>query len=151
MRALARRLRELDDGEAGTAIVEFVFLAVVFLVPLVYLMLALFSLQAAAFAAEGAARDAGRLYAAATDEDEAQAAARQSVDMAFGDFGITVAGAPHLQVTCETDPCLTAGAVIEVSVTASVRLPLVPDFLGTAGTVPVEGTAAVVVDRYRER
>ena len=149
--ALARRLRRLGEGEDGSAIVEFVFLGVLFLVPLVYLMITLFSLQSAAYAAEGAARDAARLYAAATDEGAAHRAAELSTAMAFEDFGVTITGPAALTVHCEADPCLTAGSVIQVSVNAGVRLPLLPDFLGSAGTVPVEGTAAVVVDRYRDR
>lgn len=151
MSALARRARALHDDESGSAIVEFVILGVVFLVPLVYLMIALFSLQSAAYAAEGAARDAGRVYSAAVNETEARAAAALTVDMAFEDFGLTLAEPATFSVSCESEPCLSAGAVIEVSVTAGVRLPLLPDFIGDVGTIPVEGTAAVVVDRYRDR
>lgn len=144
-------VRRLHDGEDGTAIVEFVFLAVVFLVPLVYLMIAMFSLQSAAYAAEGAARDAGRVYAASVSEPHARASAELTAHMAFQDFGLSLTGPPGVAVACGTTPCLTPGAVIDITVTASVRLPLLPDFLGSLGTVPVEGTAAVVVDRYRDR
>lgn len=151
MNGLAARLRALHEDESGSALVEFVVLAIVFLVPLAYLMMALFAIQSAAFAAEGAARDAGRVYAAAVDEASARGAADLTVAMAFEDFGLNLSGPASVEIECDADPCLTPGAVIRVTVSAGVRLPLLPDALGTAGTLPVEGTAAVVVDRYRDR
>src|SRR4051794_3589223 len=48
------------DGEEGSALVEFVFLAVVMLVPIVYLIVTLARIQAGTLAVEQASREAGR-------------------------------------------------------------------------------------------
>ena len=50
-------------SDEGSAVVEFIFLSLLLLVPIVYLVLALASVQSAAFAAEAVARDASRAAA----------------------------------------------------------------------------------------
>jgi Flp pilus assembly protein TadG len=57
--------------DRGNAIVEFVFLAVLLMVPLVYVLLTVFKVQAAAYAVSSAAREAGRVYATSTDLESA--------------------------------------------------------------------------------
>ena len=54
---VARRLRD----ETGSAAIEFVTAGLILLVPIVYLVVALAAIQAGAFAAEAAARQAARL------------------------------------------------------------------------------------------
>ncbi len=61
-------------GDEGSAVVEFVGLVVVLLVPLVYLVLVVGRLEAATFAAEGAAREAARVFVAS--DEPASAAPR---------------------------------------------------------------------------
>jgi hypothetical protein len=61
--------------ESGNAIVEFLAVTVLLLVPLLYLVLVLARLQAATFAADSAAREAGRVYAQAATPDEGSALA----------------------------------------------------------------------------
>ncbi|WP_241236873.1 pilus assembly protein [Georgenia faecalis] len=124
------------SGERGSAIVEFLGVALLLLVPLVYLVLTLAAIQAATFAAEGAAREAGRIVAQAESLEEAGPRARLATELAFADHGITVDGRDALRLTCEEDPCHTPGARVHVEVAASVRLPLIPDVLGAA--VPLE-------------
>lgn len=46
--------------ERGNALVEFTWLAVLLMIPLVYLMLTVFQVQKAAYAMEAASREAGR-------------------------------------------------------------------------------------------
>ena len=62
-----RRLR----GDAGSAIVEFCYLAVLLMIPLAYGMLAVFRLQAASYAVAAASREAGRAFVAAPDDASA--------------------------------------------------------------------------------
>ena len=66
-----RRVR--SSGEDGNAILEFVMVAVVLMVPLVYVLLTVFQLQRAAFAVSAAAREAGRAYVTAESGDTADA------------------------------------------------------------------------------
>lgn len=131
-RAVVTRLRE----ERGSAVVEFIGVTVVLLVPLVYLVLTLGRVQAAMFAAEAAARESGRIVSQAEQLDDGVALARRAAELAFSDQGIVVDGADVIHLSCAEYPCLSRGAQIHVQVDATVRLPLVPDFLD--GVVPLE-------------
>ena len=59
------------DAESGNAIVEFVYLAVLLMVPLVYVLITVFRVQAASYAVSSAAREAGRVYATSSSIDDA--------------------------------------------------------------------------------
>lgn len=133
VRALLERLR---DEEGGNAVVEFIGVTLVLLVPLVYLVLTLGQIQAAAFAAEAAARESGRVLSQAEDLSTAAGQAQTAVELAFEDHGIEVDAGAALDFTCSENPCLSAGGQIHVEVATAVRLPLVPDFV--AGAVPLE-------------
>ncbi len=63
-------------GDAGNAVVEFSTLAVLLMVPLVYVLLSVFEVQRASFGVTEAARQAGRAYV--TADDPAQGRARAS-------------------------------------------------------------------------
>ncbi|MGN6251046.1 MAG: hypothetical protein ACTHNS_04430 [Marmoricola sp.] len=125
-----------DRGEDGTAIVEFVWLALLLMVPLVYVVVAVLDTQRAAFAASTAARSAGRAFVTAPDQASARLRALEAVRLAFADQGIPDAPA-RLSVSCRPHPraCLSPGSVVTVEVRSAARLPLVPDALG--GGAPV--------------
>ncbi len=139
------------SGDSGSAVVEFLGVALVLLVPLVYLILTLGQIQGAIFAAEGAAREAGRAVVRADAWPEGVARAQASVSLAFSDQGIAVDGADALRLSCEADPCLTPGAWIVVEVGATVGLPGVPE--AVRGVIPAEVPVAAeyvaVVDEFR--
>lgn len=139
-----------EAGERGSALVEFLGGMVVLLIPLVYLVLTLSQIQAAAFAAEGAAREAGRHLATAPSIDQGLRSAQLSVVTAFSDHGIDVDGTDALDVHCLADPCLEPGAHIGIDVGIEVPLPL-PDFLRAALplSVPVSATHVVAVPELR--
>jgi Flp pilus assembly protein TadG len=121
--------RARDDS--GTAIVEFVWLAVLLLIPLVYVVLGVFEVQRAAYAASTAARSAGRAFVTAPSEAAARPRAQSAARLAFEDQGL--AGAPlGLDVTCSPSPtnCLAPGSVVSIEVRSSVALPLFPVILG---------------------
>lgn len=146
-------MKEALRDEDGSALIEFLTLTLVLFVPIVYLVIAFFQVQGASFAAEGAARDAGRILATAVDERAGREAAALTAVMAFEDFGLELSGPPELHISCAADPCLTGGAQIHVRVTARVPLPLITTGVArTMGTdVTIDGTAVAVVDRFRER
>ena len=135
-------------NESGSAVIEFLMLAFMFLIPLVYLILAVFEVQAAAFAAEGAARDAGRIMAASRSEAQGRAAAQYAAELAFADSGLRFE--PRVEITCSAAPCLTGGAALRAVVETEVPLPLIPlgiiDALGAK--IPVTGTAIHTVDLF---
>ena len=118
-----RRLRR-DDG---TALVEFTWLAVLLMIPLVYVVLAALSVQRAAFATTAAAREAARAYATASSDADGESRAEQAVALAMHDQG--VAWAPNGRViscgTCEFAP----GSRFSVDLHTLVALPFVPKWL----------------------
>lgn len=141
-----RRLR----GDDGNAMVEFVYLAVLLMVPLVYVMLAVFQVQRAAYAVSSAAREAGRVYAASADDSTASSTALLAARIVMRDSGIELAPG-DLKITCPRQPCLQPGGRVFVVVTNRVGLPLLPEaILGRSpATVTVTGKHLQVVDRFR--
>ncbi len=134
-------MRRGDDD--GTAILEFVTVAVVLMVPLVYVLLTVFALQRAAFAVSAAAREAGRAYVTADAPDDATARAQTAADLALAD---QLPGVPHADLDTDGDG-RTPGTSVAVTVTYRVSLPLA----GSLATVPVSATHVATVDRYRAR
>ncbi len=125
-----------QSSDDGNAIVEFLAAALLLLVPVVYLALVLGRIQAATFAAEGAAREAGRTAATASRLEDAVGRATASVDIALDDQGFgDVDPASALTLTCSTEPCLQPGSDIETIVAFDVDLPFVPEFV--RGVVPL--------------
>lgn len=147
-RGVLRRLRAEDDGGA---IVEFLGITLVLLLPLIYLIITLGQVQAAAFAAESAARESGRVLSQAQDLPTALDQAHHAVRLAFEDHGIAIDPAAALSVGCEHDPCLTPGGQLHIEVSAAVGLPLVPSFLGDTLPleVPVQAAHLAVVPEFR--
>lgn len=142
-----RRLANLG-GDQGNAMVEFSYLAVLLMVPLVYVLLTVFEVQRAAFAVTEAARQAGRAYATATDAGSAQVRARAAATLALQDQGL------ELCATCLEPPTgpLIPGQVITVQVQYRVQLPLVGGLFRGAvpASIPVRATHYEIVDRFRE-
>lgn len=153
-RLIAARRRITGSGrpvDSGSAVVEFLGVAILLLVPLVYLVLTLGQVQGAVFAAEGAAREAGRIIARAETWSAGVARARASVGLAFADQGVTVDGAQALRLSCEADPCLTPGAQVVVEVSAAVGLPGIPEVVRgvVPAEVPVAAEYVVAIDEFR--
>ena len=117
--------------ESGTALVEFVWLAILLIVPLLYIVLAAFDTQRAAYAASAAARSAGRAFVTAPDQATGHARAREAVRLAYADHRLDTS--PDVHITCRPDPrqCLTPGSVVRAEIQATVTLPLMPAALGS--------------------
>ena len=152
---LARFIERASGGraaDAGSAVVEFLGVSLLLMVPLVYLVLTLGKVQAAVFASEGAAREAGRIVVRAATFEEGVVRARGAVELAFQDQGIAVSGPEALRLHCEADPCLTPGGRIVVEVGTAVGLPGVPAFMGDVlpAQIPVSARFVAVVDEFRE-
>ncbi len=149
-----RVAREGRTAEEGSAVVEFVTLGVLLLIPVIYFVLAMGQIQAAAFAVESASREGARVLTAADDEEEGAARMATVVDLALADQGFEPPDdpPPTVSVTCEAEPCLTPEAAVTVLVEVEVVLPGVPAFVdGLIPTrVPVSAHAVAVVDRYSD-
>lgn len=145
-------------GEDGAAIIEFIALSLLLLVPLTYLVVTLSRIQAGAFAAEGAAHEAARtavvtgvasLEHGGSSEASMTAGANRAeaaVTLMADDFGFDANDAT-LVLECE-GPCLEPGGNVTAHVTIAVALPGIPGFL--SGAIPlsvdVEASARAPVD-----
>ena len=113
--------------ERGSASLEFITAGLLLLVPLVYLVLTLAQLQAATFAAEGAARQAVRVFVTAATEKQAREQASIAVDDALADAHLPPEQA-RSTLTCTPLPrdCLTPQSWVTARTTIAVTLPLIP-------------------------
>lgn len=144
------RRRNLSD-DTGGAIVEFIAVTLLLLVPVVYLVVTAARIQAGIFAAEAAAHDAARVVvvegvhqiesgASRTAAVEAGAArAHAVVGVTVRDFGFATDDAT-LQIGCTASPCLSLGSNVTAEVEVRVALPGIPGFVGRF--VPLEVTVA---------
>ncbi len=127
--AIRRRARQMAADD-GNAVVEFLGVALLLLVPTVYLVLVVGRVQAASFAAEGAAREAARVLATAEDRQVAAGRAVTAVDLAFADQGFDdVDAAGALTYACSTPACEAASDDVTVRIELDVALPAVPAFV----------------------
>ena len=145
---MRRRVRT----ERGTALVEVTWLSILLLVPLVYIVLAVFAVQRSAFAVTAATRAAGRAYTLAASDEEGGARARAAAEVALRDQGLDLSDG-QLTLSCEPVPrdCLSPGSVVHVRMVVPVVLPMMPDALGgDAPSIRVEADHLVPYGSFRE-
>lgn len=138
-------------GDEGNAVVEFLGVALILLLPVMYLALTLGRIQAATFAVEGAAKGAGRAFVTADSVEAGEVRAGVAVSLALADQGFEdVALSEVLSIACTGTPCLAPGAEVVTVVRYDVPLPFVPP--GVRGwiplSVPVEAVHVAPVDQY---
>lgn len=140
--------------DRGAASIEFVFLGVLVMVPLLYLVIAAFEVQRNAFAVTQAAREAGRAWSTADDATTADGRARYAMELALRDQGLDPAGT-DLRYGAVGSGCADAsaaslepGAEFEVCVVRTFRVPAVPSYFD-GGNNTVSGRFVVHVDDFR--
>ena len=145
---MSRARRRTDEG---SAIVEFLALGVVLLVPVVYLALVVGRVQAATYAADAAAREAARVLSVAPDEATGRAHAAAAVRLALLDQGFDVEPGAVTTVECSARPCLSPQGRVAVGVEVAVVLPGVPALLDGAvpARVTVRSSQVATVDAFR--
>lgn len=150
MTTTLRLSRRRARGECGSAVVEFVFLTVLLMVPLFYLVMTVSRVQAGSYAASAAAREAGRAYVTAEDEPAARARAEAAARVAFEDQGFR-SNQARLSMVCDGTPCLRPEGQVEMTATVVVPLPLVPSFARrfVPLEIPITTSHVAVVDRFR--
>jgi Flp pilus assembly protein TadG len=140
-----------DDG---SAVLEFVFLAVLVMVPLIYLIVAVATVQRSQLAVTQAAREAGRAFATSDSSSGAPARVGAAVRLALRDQGLGDDAAIRfvaLGASCDSPPLtpgLSPGAAFTVCVTRRVSLPAIPHVLAGRGISTV-GRYDLHVDDYR--
>ena len=125
---LIARLREGQD-ESGSTLVEFVMLSVLVLIPVIYLILGVATVQAAAYASLGASDQAARMYVLGGEDltaGERAARSQAAASAALADFGISSDQAV-ITMSCPAGGCDDDGDVVAFTVEVRVPVPLIPD------------------------
>lgn len=120
--------------DSGSALVEFVALTVLLLIPIIYLILTLTQLHAGKYAAASAAHSAARVFVSAPDAASAHARAARAARIALDDQGFTeVRVGEALEISCAPD-CSNRVHDVAVRITIPVRVPGIP-FLGAGPAI----------------
>lgn len=137
---------------AGSALVEVTWLGLLLLIPLVYVVITLVTVQRSAFGATEATRSAGRAYILAPDVVTAEQRAYEAAALAMSDQGVDLEPG-DLVIVCRPTPqsCLQPGSSVEVRIALQVRLPLAPGLWGeSASSVAVDASHVEPYGVYRE-
>ncbi len=138
--------------EQGSALVELTWLGLLLLIPLVYVVITIVTVQRSAFGATEAARAAGRAYVLAPDVGTAQSRAYEAARIALADQGVGLDPSDVL-IVCHPSPeaCLQPGSTVEVRLSLQVSLPLVPSVMGqSVASIAVESSHVEPYGVYRE-
>lgn len=139
-----------DDGQRGSAVVEFTFLGLLLMVPVVYFIITVGQIQGGSFAVVGAADQAAKVFVAQPDAFSARAAAEQATMVALADYG-HAAGNASVEIHCDSGGgCMAAGSAVTVTVRLTVPLPFVP--FGEAlrlNASQLSSSATQIVGRFR--
>ena len=144
------RPARLDEG--GSAVVELTWLGLLLLVPLVYVVVAVFTVQRSAYGASEAVRAAARAYVLAPDVATANARAIAAAQLSMRDQGVRLEPG-DVAIRCRPTPasCLAPGSSVEVEIAMHVDLPFAPSVFGrSAGSVSVRASHTERYSSFRE-
>jgi hypothetical protein len=139
-------------GDEGSALVELTWLGLLLLIPLVYVIISIVTVQRSAYGATEAARAAGRAYILAPDVETAEQRAYEAASVAMQDQGVDL-DPSELVIVCEPSPssCLQPGSSVDVRLELQVGLPLVPSIFGeSAASISVDASHREPFGDYRE-
>ncbi len=139
-------------GDDGAAIVEFCYLGLLLLIPLVYAMITVFSAQAAAYAVTSAAREAGRAVSVAPDATDLEDRAFEAARIAAKNHGFELPDG-SVDIACVPSPCSSGPDVrVDIRVQLQVPLPGVPGLAGESlASWKAIGLHSQQLPRYAER
>jgi len=151
------RQRDASERDAGRALIEVVFLAVLILIPTIYILASVMRIQAATFAVAQGARDAGRVMDSAPSVAIGVSRAAEIARLALTDQRVSSDGMRLRFVPAGSDcvsapeitPSLTPGDVFDICVVAVVSFPGVPTVV-TGMQNTVTGVFTLHVGDFRE-
>jgi hypothetical protein len=138
--------RGRDDR--GSASVEFLTASVLLLVPIVYLVIVIATVQSAALAIEGAARQGARVFVQSPSVELGAAAATRALELSLSDHGVDAE--TRVTISCAPVPndCLARRAWVTVQIDARVPLPLIPGPFTSPPAIPLLASATQQVSRF---
>ena len=137
---------ESGHPDQGSAIVEFVALGVLLLIPVIYLVVTVSRVQAGSFAVVAASEQAGQAISVMESDSFNQAAVHEIAAVAALDHGFDTQDLA-LEVSCSDGSCTSPGAVATIHARLTVSLPAVPGFV-TANVATLNSNVTVVSGRY---
>ncbi len=155
----AAEVTEVKPGadDDGRAMIEVIFLAVLMLIPTVYILASVMRIQAATFAVTQGARDAARVMDSAPTVADGVARAEEIAQLALTDQHVSADGLDVRFVSAGSDcvsgaelpPSLQPGDVYDICVVAIVTFPGVPSVV-TGSQNTVSGVFTMHVGDFRE-
>ncbi|MBM7051035.1 MULTISPECIES: hypothetical protein [unclassified Rothia (in: high G+C Gram-positive bacteria)] len=134
-----------QTAESGNAMIEFIVLGLMLLLPTVYFLLAVFSVQSAALAAN-AASSAAVQYAQSTPREQLSATnVSQVAQMAASDYKIPP-DSTSIVFNCVAD--CSASSAVQVTVTVEAQVPLIP-WIAPGGFAELSSTAVGWGGKYQ--
>ncbi|MBU6246047.1 MAG: hypothetical protein KGP12_12605 [Actinomycetales bacterium] len=148
-RAWRQRWAARVVAERGSAVLEFIVIGVLVIVPMAYVVTSVMRVQAATMASTQAVREAARAFATADSVAQGRAAAVTAAQVAFEDQGFVLPESA-MRIQC-LRACLEPGSSITVDLDWQVGLPWMPSSLaqGRSMSVPIDVVHVVPVDTYR--
>lgn len=119
----------VTSNDRGSASVEFLVVAVGFLMPLVALTTTVTEIATASFAAGTMARQSARAMIRAPSVAEAHRTIATVSTLVFDDFGIADRQW-SADIDCSAPSCLRRGSLVSVTISVAVPLRFVPDLPG---------------------
>lgn len=144
-----KALRSHMKKDEGTAIVEFIFIGVLLLIPILYATLMVMRVEAAAMASTHAVREAGRAFMMADTRTQGLHEAQLASTAAMSDQGFSLAD-DALRIDCSSR-CLEPGTQVRVNLEWQVDLPwLPPPLAGRVEGFPISAEQILTIDSYRD-
>ncbi|MDO8732268.1 MAG: pilus assembly protein [Actinomycetota bacterium] len=136
------------SAEHGSAILEFLIIGVLVLVPLLYITLTVLRVESAVFASTQAVREAARAFMMADSPTQGRYAAIAAARLAMSDQGFDMPDSA-LTISCN-ELCLSPGSATHLRLDWRVDLPWVPPLVeGERLGYPISVDSDVRVDSYR--
>ncbi len=143
------KLRTGARADAGTAVVEFIFVGVLLLIPILYATLMVMRVEAAAMASTQAVREAARAFMMSDTREQGMRQAQLASQSAMQDQGFTLK-ADELRIDCSSR-CLEPGSPIRVALDWRVNLPWLPSPIASwVHGFPISAEQSLTVDSYRD-
>jgi hypothetical protein len=139
---------ERSSDDRGSASVEFLTAAVLLLVPIVYLVIVVATVQSAALAIEGAARQGARVFVQSPSVDLGAAAVTRALDLALADHGVQAETRVTISCAPASNNCLARRGWVTVQIDARVPLPLIPGPFSGPPAIPLLASATQQVSRF---